>query len=52
MKEYAPIVIFCYNRIDKLMKLVDSIKLNKETLQTKIYFFIDKVDNNESLTEK
>ena len=52
MKEYAPIVIFCYNRIDKLMKLVDSIKLNKETLQTKIYFFIDKDDNNESLTEE
>lgn len=50
MNEFAPIAVFCYNRKEKLKNLIDSIKLNKESLETKIYFFVDKVENNKELT--
>ena len=37
----APIIIFTYNRIENLKKLILSLKKNPEYKNSKIYVFID-----------
>ncbi len=51
-KNLAPLAIFCYNRIDKLKKLIDSLELNEETSKTKVYFFVDLYEKNKAITEE
>ena len=38
---YSPIVIFSYNRVAKIKKLINSLKKNKEFKNSKIYIFQD-----------
>jgi hypothetical protein len=52
MKSCAPIAIFCYNRLDKLNNLIDSIKKNEEYSNSKIYFFIDIFEHDPSVTHE
>ena len=52
MKSCAPIAIFCYNRLDKLNNLIDSIKKNEEYSNSKIYFFIDIYEDDPSVTHE
>lgn len=55
MKEknkYAPVAIFCYNRLDKLKQLLDSLKQNKEISNTKVYFFVDLYEADISISEE
>ena len=51
---YAPIIIFTYNRLDHLKKLLISLKKNPECKFSKVYFFIDgpKDRKNKIKTEK
>ena len=37
----APIIIFTYNRLNHLKKLLSSLKKNPECKNSKVYFFID-----------
>ena len=41
-KQYAPIVIFAYNRPKELYNLLTSLEKNKELFNSKVIFFIDK----------
>ena len=38
---YAPIIIFTYDRLNLLKKLINSLKKNPECNETDVYFFID-----------
>jgi hypothetical protein len=40
-ESYAPIVVFGYNRLDKLITVVESLKINPESKDSDIWFFID-----------
>ena len=37
----APIAIFCFNRIDHLKTLIESLKANVDSDKSEVYFFID-----------
>lgn len=52
MKSCAPIAVFCYNRLDKLINLINSIKTNAEHSNSKIYFFIDLYEDDPSVTHE
>ena len=47
--QYAPIVIFAYNRPDKLNNLLESLSRNKEINSSNLYFYIDHYKNKEDL---
>ncbi len=47
---FAPVVIFAYNRPDKLSDLLESLKCNKELRSSDLYFYIDSCKNNNDLT--
>ena len=49
---YSPIVVFCYNRLNKLEKLINSLKENEEHSQTRVYFFVDYYSRDENVTKK
>jgi len=51
---HAPIIIFTYNRINHLKKLLHSLKKNPESKTSKVYIFIDgpKNRNNRIKTDK
>ena len=40
-KEYAPIVIFAFNRLQSLIRLVESLKFNPEYQYSDLYIFVD-----------
>ena len=46
---FAPVVIFAYNRPDKLSDLLESLKSNEELLSSDLYFYIDSSKNNNDL---
>ena len=41
IENYAPIVIFAYNRADKLKKLLECLEKNKFTNEMDLYIFVD-----------
>ena len=47
-KQYAPIVIFAYNRPKELYNLLTSLEKNKELFNSKVIFFIDKYFSDKS----
>ena len=49
---YSPIVVFCYNRLNKLEKLINSLRENEEHSQTRVYFFVDYYSKDENVTKK
>ena len=49
---YAPVAVFCYDRLDKLKQLVSSLKQNEESSNTKIYFFVDLCSADVSITNE
>ncbi len=49
---YSPVVIFCYNRQDKLEKLINSLKTNTEHSKTRVYFFVDYYKKDKKVTKK
>jgi len=49
---YAPVAVFCYDRLDKLKQLVSSLKQNEESYNTKIYFFVDLCSKDVSITNE
>ena len=51
LDKYASVAVFCYDRLDKLKQLVNSLKNNEESSNTKIYFFVDFCDENVSITK-
>ena len=40
-KNYSPIVLFVYNRVDTLEKLISSLKLNQESQESDLFIFSD-----------
>ena len=48
-KHLAPIIIFAYNRPDKLDNLLQSLGKNKEINSSNLYFYIDHYRNEEDL---
>lgn len=42
---YAPIIIFVYNRPERLCKLVESLSKNPEAIKSEVYFFSDGAKN-------
>ena len=44
---WAPIVIFAYNRPDKLVRLVDTLKQNPEFGASPLYIFVDGSKNED-----
>lgn len=46
-KKFAPIVLFTYNRLDCLVKVVNSLKKNSESKRSYLYIFSDGAKNNE-----
>ena len=47
--QFAPVIIFAYNRPDKLNKLLESLSKNKELNSSNLYFYIDHYKNKEDL---
>ena len=47
--QFAPVVIFAYNRPDKLNNLLESLSKNKELNSSNLYFYIDHYKNNEDM---
>lgn len=43
----APIVVFVYNRVDRVKKLIDSLILNPEAVSSELYVFSDGSKNKE-----
>ena len=48
-KDYAPVIIFAYNRPQKLMNLLRSLKNNEELMDSDLIFFIDRKTLNGQL---
>jgi hypothetical protein len=42
----SPIAIFCFKRFDLLKKLLDSLKKNKDSKKSRVFFFSDSAINN------
>ena len=40
-KRYAPIVIFAFNRVEVINKLIDSLLTNAEALESDLYVYVD-----------
>ena len=38
---YAPIIVFAYNRADRVEKLIDSLSKNPEAIESQLYIFSD-----------
>lgn len=51
INKLAPVAIFCYNRIDKLKELLNSLESNQESSKTTAYFFVDLYEEDKSITE-
>lgn len=47
--QFAPIIIFAYNRPDKLNNLLESLSRNKELNGSSLYFYIDHYKNKDDL---
>ena len=47
--QFAPVIIFAYNRPDKLNNLLESLSKNKEINNSNLYFYIDHYKNKEDL---
>jgi hypothetical protein len=46
-KNFAPIVLFTYNRLDCLVKVINSLKKNSESKRSYLFIFSDGAKNNE-----
>ena len=44
-KSYSPIIVFTYLRLKKLKKIVNTLKKNKISKNTEIFFFSDNYIN-------
>lgn len=47
--KYAPIIIFCYNRLDSLKLLINSLLKNKEFLETELIIYSDAAKTSHDL---
>jgi hypothetical protein len=45
MKNYAPLILFVYNRLSKLKLVVNSLKDNPESINTELYIYSDGFKN-------
>lgn len=45
-KQFAPLILFCYNRIDSLKQTIESIKKDELIHQTDLFIFLDGPKNN------
>lgn len=48
MSKLAPVILFCYNRLNHLQKTIESLKKNKESIDTDIYIYCDGPRSNEN----
>ncbi len=48
---YAPIIIFVYNRADRVEKLIDSLALNPEAKESELYIFSDGPKNEAGVSK-
>jgi hypothetical protein len=48
MSKLAPVILFCYNRLIHLQKTIESLKKNKESIDTDIYIYCDGPRINEN----
>lgn len=39
--DYAPIIVFAFNRLDVLMNTINSLKRNPEAKESDLYVFVD-----------
>ncbi len=47
--ELAPVIVFCYNRIEPLKKTIDALKGNKLASDTDLYIYSDAAKNEKSI---
>jgi hypothetical protein len=52
MKKLAPVVIFCYQRLDSVKLLISSLQSNPESKETLLYIFSDGHNKNNKRSEK
>ncbi len=49
VKEYAPVAVFVYSRSDKTKAMFESLRLNPEAKESRIYIFSDAPKNEQAL---